>query len=415
MRRWAGPAAVAASFVFFAARLLLFVERHAVNILFWDQFDYLRGLREHAGAWQLFSWTHGPHRMGLGYFFIAAVYGASGWDERVEAFATVGLMMLASAVALLLAKRIRGRLSPLDACIPALVLTTAQFEIFIGTPNAAHGPIPLLLALLAPLLWLVRSAPLRALLGGALAFCAAFTGFALFLVPLLAALFLFDERPWNFAGAALCAASLAAFFAGYHFQSAADCFRFPAARPLDYLPYAGLMALRPLHLMRVAWFPEAIGVAVAAAMAAVAARALAQRTLRDRAVFLLAGFSLLFIANSAIGRVCLGVPLALSPRYVPYVLPLWLAAYFAIGDRRFAACALAGVIVGLQIFKPDDRGTIRWYAEGKARWRECFLRSGDEAACNRATSFRVYPVEGAPQVREMFDYLKANRLNLYRR
>src|SRR5262249_50425959 len=162
---------------------------YAVNVVFWDQFDYLAGLRDGAGVWQLFSWQHGPHRMGLGYLFIAALYRLSGWDERAQSFATGALFLLALALALALRRRAAGPLTWTDCCIPALLLTTAQFEVFIGTPNAAHGPIPLLLVLAAPFVWLVRNGGWRALAGGVLALCAAFTGFAIFLLPGLFALF----------------------------------------------------------------------------------------------------------------------------------------------------------------------------------------------------------------------------------
>jgi hypothetical protein len=37
--------------------------------------------------------------MGLGYLFIEAVYRATGWDTRMEAFATAGLFLVILALA----------------------------------------------------------------------------------------------------------------------------------------------------------------------------------------------------------------------------------------------------------------------------------------------------------------------------
>ncbi len=434
-RRCAAPAAIAASCAFFGVRLFRFIDRHAVNVLFWDQWDYLQGLRRHVGLWDLFSWIHGPHRMGLGYLFIAAVYRASGWDNRAEAFATAGLFVVTLALALILKHRAVSPLTWADACIPALVLTTAQFEVFIGTPNAAHGPLPLFLVVLSPFLWLVPRGPLRALLGGALVLCAAFTGFAIFLVPGLIALFCLDAlraaegqaggRWWDAAGAILSAAALALFFHGYRFASAAECFQFPDPRPLRYVPFAGLIVARPLRLVRLVPVARFIGPAcfVLAAGMATAGGALVlrrTRTLLARTIFLFASFSTLFVLDSAVGRVCLGMGLALSSRYVPYVTPLWLAAWFALSSgasrsvlARRVAASVALALLFDQALIPDDVQTIRWYSEGKARWRACFLASGDESACNASTRFRVYPVEGAPQVEAMRRYLRDNRLNLY--
>src|SRR5207245_6614855 len=109
IRSWCVPAAIALSFAAFATRLGFLIDRSAVNILFWDEWDYLQPLRDHVGAWRLFSWQHGPHRMGLGYLFIAAVYGASGWDGRAEAFATGVVFVLITTLALVLKRVVVGR------------------------------------------------------------------------------------------------------------------------------------------------------------------------------------------------------------------------------------------------------------------------------------------------------------------
>ena len=44
-----GVTLVGSACVLFAALLFGMIDRHAVNLLFWDQFDFLTGLREHAG------------------------------------------------------------------------------------------------------------------------------------------------------------------------------------------------------------------------------------------------------------------------------------------------------------------------------------------------------------------------------
>jgi hypothetical protein len=435
VRRCLGLAVVAVACAFFAVRLFRFVDRYAVNVLFWDQWVFLTALREHRGPWELFSWLHGPHRMGLGYFFIEPVFAASRWDTRAEAFATFGLFLVILALALLLKRRIAGPIRWTDACIPALVLTTAQFEVFIGTPNAAHGPLPLFLVVLSPFLWFVPAGPLRAALGGVLAVCAAFTGFALLLVPCLAAVFLADAlwpgagsgaRAWDAAGVALCAGALALFFRGYQFASFVECFQFPDPRPSRYVPFLGLAVVRPMRLVRLV--PVAKALAIGGALFVFAfAGASAVRLLRrgrsplDRTLFLFSCFTLLFVADAAVGRVCLGPGAALASRYVPYVAPLWIAAYLALAARadaapiaRWAAGGFAAAVLGVQIFVHDDVNGIRWYSEGKAAWRACYLATGDEARCNHQ-GFRIYPVDGAPQVLEMLPYLREHRLNLFKR
>ena len=81
---------------FMAIRLADFVNRYAVNILYWDQWDFLRGLFDGADLWSLFRWQHGPQRQGLGNLIIAVLYSATGWDGRVDAAATAVVMLLST-------------------------------------------------------------------------------------------------------------------------------------------------------------------------------------------------------------------------------------------------------------------------------------------------------------------------------
>ena len=71
------------------------------------------------------------------------------------------------------------------------------------------------------------------------------------------------------------------------------------------------------------------------------------------------------------------------------------------------------LLVVLQII-PKDRSSLRWYSEGKSRWRSCYRATRDEVRCDRAADFKVYPVEGAPQVAQMLEYLRENQLNLFK-
>jgi hypothetical protein len=228
-------------------------------------------------------------------------------------------------------------------------------------------------------------------------------------------------------GAVLSVGALVLFFRNYQFASAVSCFRFPDPHPFGYVPFAGLVVLRPMRLFRMIRGAEILGVAgfifAVAVMTVGCVLVLRKtRTLLGRTVFLFSGFTLLFAIQAAVGRICLGEAMALSSRYVPYAIPLWIAAYLALtwfAQLRprigWVVVAFAVPVVLVQAFVRDDRGLIRWYSEGKAHWRACFLATEDEAGCNRSTSFRVYPVEGAPQVVEMRDFLQQRRLNLFKR
>src|SRR4029450_10633169 len=96
------------AFVVMAARLAVFVNRYAVNLVYWDQWDFLQGLFDGADAWTLFRWQHGPQRQGIGNLITALLYSATGWNGRADAAASAIALLLAAAAGLWLVRRVCG-------------------------------------------------------------------------------------------------------------------------------------------------------------------------------------------------------------------------------------------------------------------------------------------------------------------
>ena len=119
---------IAAAFVVMAVRLALYLNRYTVNLVYWDQWDFLSGLFDGADTWTLFRWQHGPQRQGIGNLIIAVLYPATGWNGRVDAAASAVALGLAGVVALWLVKRVCGALRPWDAVVPLIFLTTSSAE-----------------------------------------------------------------------------------------------------------------------------------------------------------------------------------------------------------------------------------------------------------------------------------------------
>jgi hypothetical protein len=109
----------------------------SVNVLYFDQWDFLAPLFQgNASLGQFFFWQHGPHREGLGLIADSLLYPLTDWNTRAESFLIAGCVFTAMLFALVLKYRLFGRLSWGDAAIPMIFLTLAQYETFIGTPNA---------------------------------------------------------------------------------------------------------------------------------------------------------------------------------------------------------------------------------------------------------------------------------------
>src|SRR6266478_4983604 len=79
-------------------RFFHLIDRLAVNVIYWDEWDFLGGLFEDRGWWELFTWQHGPHREGLGYAVIKICAALSSWDTRFEAFVVGGITVVSAGV-----------------------------------------------------------------------------------------------------------------------------------------------------------------------------------------------------------------------------------------------------------------------------------------------------------------------------
>jgi len=102
MTRRLGILLVAALFLALAWRQHRFVDRHAVNLMYWDQWDFYQPLFHHEGPLAVFTRQQGPHREGLGLLVTQVLAEASGWNSRWDAFGVSFCIMASAALALLL-------------------------------------------------------------------------------------------------------------------------------------------------------------------------------------------------------------------------------------------------------------------------------------------------------------------------
>jgi hypothetical protein len=429
------PWLVGAVLLALAIRLAAFVNRYAVNLVYWDQWDFLQGLFDGADPWTLFRWQHGPQRQGLGNLILAVMYPATGWNGRADAAAIAVVMLLAATAALWLVKRVCGPLRPWDVVVPLVFLTTSSAEAYIAVPNLAHGPLPALLLMSYALTLTIPSHPARCVTLVVVNFFSVNTGFTLLLGGVTPVLLLLlasgprvtrRERTLYAAGIAASLGTLALFFHGFAPNAAVECFQFPHVPAWEYLPYTGFVLARPFGFL--ADQPTAhlrLGAGVAIGMAGFVTYS-AWRLLRVRGdsvlwavTSALAGFAWLFAATSAVGRVCLGYDSASATRYIPYILPGILALYLVI--RRGAstsrvAYALLPVFLVACIAKETDevsRNEAVAYYEWKQRWHDCYLARHDIDECDARSGHPVYPAPGQTHLQEKLNWLEAHRYSLF--
>lgn len=344
---------------------------------------------------------------------------------------------MAMGCAIWLKHRLFGSISASDAVIPVVFLVPSQLLGFVAVPNPSHGTFPLLLTMLYALAWTQRNLLRRYLAVVILNFFLIYTGFGFFmglLTPLLFATDLYhalsgrrryhSSLPLTFL--MISALSLGSFFIGYKFSPAADCFRFPYDHPLHYVWFSGLIFSSFFSLGGHSLLVSMIGVSVLL-VTGLACGVCGYELLRDQgsAVFnavvtSLTALSLLFCLNAAVGRICLGLDTAHASRYVPYLIPGFLALYFCLlswkGQRLRPILLAIFVLVlfaGSTTLREADVRALTGLREGKQRWKTCYLQTQNVDQCDASVGFLIYPDPAATHLDEKLEYLRAHKLNLY--
>ena len=426
-----------------ACRLVLVVWRYSVNLIFWDQWDFYTPLFNHASLWQIFTWQHGPHREGIGLVLDKFVLESTRWNSRAEALFMVAALFAAALVALRLKQKLFGStfgsqrhrgLDYSDIAIPCLFLTFAQMEALVGEANPSYSAIPELLIGLYCLAWMLPKPIARYAAVLALNFLLIYTGFGFFMGVVTIVILLFDLRralrtesespSFPTVALLLAAVSLAAFFYRYRWDPAVPCFHFPDAHPLNYPWFIGLMMSYFLGLRTVALASVAGSFLVLAAFAILIWHGVhlwrnREWSAADRTVVILLSFSLLFAANAAVGRVCLGMPEAAQiSRYMGLLVPAFLAIYFHLLTWRkstFRTILLALFVIVLipAAVRMPNGYSPQVVSDGKQAWKTCILQTGNIDYCDHATGFPLHPNPRATQLLEKLQFLQKNRLNLY--
>lgn len=427
--------------VFLVLRWFFLIDKYSVNMLFWDQWDFMGGLFEQKGPWELFSWQHGPHRQGVGFFLTKLTADLSGWNTRMECFMIGTVICLAALTALALKWRLAGNITAFDLAIPLLYLSPLQFELFANTPNVSHGAMPLLLITLFCLCWTIKNITLRYFLCAAINFMTIYTGFGVFIGCIVPFLFLSeivlafrinDQRRKISAifFFIVSVASILSFFINYTFNSAAEGFVFPHPEPLIYvkfilITFATFIGMRMSHeILYVIATPIVllmIWLLIKTSMEtgrSILHGEIDHKTTFRQIVIVLTAFTLLFSLSLAIGRACLGLDAAAAHRYIPYMTPAFFAFYvFAVTRDKVPTKLILTCMACFFVTTFSIGNHNKIYAQrltsGKQKWQEAYLETEDILFASNASKFKIHPDPQATGLKGKLEFLKKHLLNLY--
>jgi hypothetical protein len=426
--------------VFQTAQLFRIIDRFAVDVPFWDQWGFYNAFFTPHSPWEVFSWQHGPHRQGAGAFITQAVNAATDWNQRAQAFMIGAVMTAAAAAFLLLKRRLFGSLQWYDAIPVLMIISLKPVEVYFAALNISHAALPLLLILLLCIALTVHHNTLRCGLTADLYFLTLFTGFGLLVAPVLPMLLIIEgvqgyhKRRWPqacYAGLTLllCLGSVALFFQNYSFAPAVDCFQFPDERWYLYPVFMAIMFSMVLLPDSYLTLPSiTIGLGIVAALLVILAGTFIALYHHDRhyqrrqVIVLLTGYSLVFAAATAAGRICLGLEAATATRYLPLIMTGFIGAYLfflsipALANSRVVMPLLfaAAVFIMLTGWPWQRHRAAANYHAGKQAWATAFKQIGDADLAGNIAGFRIYPHPERTGLVGKLEWLRTNNYSLFR-
>jgi len=423
-----------------------YVYTYSVNVLYWDQWDFYDALFSDRNLWELFSWQHGPQRLGLGLIFTKIIADLSGWNTRYEGFAVAGIMCISMVYALILKNKLFNAISWSDVSIALIFLSILQYDIFVNTVFLAHGALPVLLILVYCSAWILDNRYIRYPAVLLLNFLSLYTGNAVligFITPVILLMELYyvyrvGSKHELFAlitAIFVSVGSIIVFFHGYipshiihDFKSGFfHYWNYPLYISNMFAKFIGLtnasffikslLGFIPLFILLYVWTIHFKTLLLRPTIASIEVLS----TLKvSWVIFILISFSFVFCIIAAMGRVYFGAWAGACSRYVTLLIPGFFGLYLHLVNlplthkKNILLFSYVFILI-LATFplRDQDYQEILLTNFGKTEWVKYYLRTEDLQKTNQTIGWKVYPHDSNPTIKWKLDYLKANKLNLY--
>lgn len=413
--------------------------KYAINILCWDQWDFYDPFFYHFSFIDTFTYQYGPHRQGLGGLLTWFVDFLSGWNTRYISFTIMWMMIITAIVYYLLQRKLFFGQSAFNLLVFIIALTPTQ--IYMHTPNISHGPMPALLLSLFSASLLIKNYVWRNVLLLIINFNLIFCGFGMF-IGFITPLLLAGELYWSikkknilYIKIALYSLTISLlsdylFFVDYHFEPAVHDFKFPAEKPWRYLifmtvGYSYFWGISTLNFLN--YFIGGLSILLLMYVMSVHMRMIINNSfdplndeiILSKIILSLIAFSLLFLFNTAIGRISLGYATVQAPRYMPYLVPSLIALFLHIKSLKIEQRSVLLLLFTVIFIPVTILGAgahldyMRSNAENKMAWKNAWLKYESIEMADSISHFEIYPNAADADIKEKLLFLKKNKLNLY--
>lgn len=415
---------------FIVIRWFYHIDLYSVNLMYWDQLGFYSVIFENGSLWDIFKYQHGPHRQGVGFVLTSFIDNWSDWNTRYIAFTIGILLLLTSFVALWLKRRLYGTVNSIDVVLLLICLSPVQYGLYTYTPNLSHGSMPLFLLILYCLCWTIKGC-WRLIPICVLNFALIFTGFGLFAGFITPVILLIDlikgrekvsfERLYLFLSLVISVLSLIYFFIDYNHDPAKPDWSWSIGTFSDLVMFllgsiSNFWSFQHLHLPQLSIAALSLIILIAVLFSNLKAYWKNPGSVENKLIFILIGFSLLFLFGMSIGRFSYGIGGAGASRYTTYLIPGFIGLYLYLS--KVAVHPLPKLLFLVIFLFPNFHtrhltAKMERLSQQKTQWVEVYLENEDWKRTNKITGFRIHPKPSKVELDKRLIYLKERKLNLY--
>ncbi len=396
---------IVASLLFFGFIAILynfvfFISKNSVDIPFWDQWNIANIITSNASLFQILSYQHNEHRIGIGLFIMKVLAKYSDWNQIIE-IQFVSFLVIASALLIGVVKySISKKIEIFDILIPLIVLNIFQFE------NIAWGfQIAFTLPLFFLCLWVfslkIKNPRERYIILTILSLLSSFSSFHGLILPVFTIILSFVEyfrytlisKKLFILTAITNIFIIFLYFFGYtkNFQTAPSL-----SLSMPVIKYFSLAVSNgfffsinnpPINIL--------IATIVLSFFAVGIWKLLGSKPRNDSAFVgcILIFYSITFAVIISSGRSSLGIDQALSSRYVTFTMLIPIGLYFIFSSFKYGKyfkVILLLFIISNSIFLTDKSiKSSNELTEGKRQALACYKAS---TISNLDTCFKIFPL-----------------------
>lgn len=418
---------VVITYIILGYRLFSYIWNNTVNILYWDQWDIVDDITQKRNFLTLFLKQHNEHRIGTGLIITKILASLTGWNNKAETVFIGIILLLSSVIALLLKKKMVKKIEVIDIVIPFIFFNLNQWE------NLTWGfqisfVLPLFFLMVAVYLFSLNDSFGKSMFLLISLFLSVYSSSHGLLLGVVIFLFFLSNYFFNknkkkrlqyLTFLLFTIFIVSSYFINYKMsESLLGSKSFHLMSIIQYISFQinGLIGYKTYNI----FFFIVPAIAVFTFIYLIFNSINSKKMLANFSIISLFLFSFLFSGLTAYGRLQLGIIFGSSPRYLTFMIPLFLGIYLSlclINNRNFKKSLIPYLTIFFILFLSHSnylsKQQIINRKESITAWKNCYLEIKNVRICNETYSYPILPQEREEFLEEKIKIIEKYKLNIF--